>query len=50
MVIAARLRFIEHAKAETILDQVAEVIRVINGLLKYLNRKLAARCSLQPAS
>lgn len=35
-VIAASLQFIERAEADMIL--------IINGLLKYLNRKLTARC------
>jgi four helix bundle protein len=47
--IAARLRFIARAEADAVLEQVAEVVRVINGLLKYLDRKLAARCSPPPA-
>jgi len=47
--IAARLRFIKREEANAVFEQTAEVIRLINGLLNYLNRKLAARCSLQPA-
>ena len=48
-IIAQRLRFIKRDEAEAILELAAEVIRVINGLLRYLSRKLAARCSLPPA-
>ena len=47
--IAARLRFIKRNEADALLEQTGEVVRVVNGLLQYLNRKLAARCSLPPA-